>query len=205
MHVIGYRRVSTDEQAENGHGLDAQRTAIEELGPYMAAAVASLGHGVPVPGIDTNVRRVVARARMGRDDAAPAEVEAAAAAWLDRGEPGAWNQALMDLGREVCWPVPRCAACPLSRTCRFRLDGSPPIRRPRSQGRFEGSVRQLRGAIIRELRTTDTTTLASLAKRLGHRPSAVASVVEALWAEGLVDAGPAALAGRGSGRVRLAR
>ena len=30
MHVIGYRRVSTDEQAENGHGLDAQRTAIEE-------------------------------------------------------------------------------------------------------------------------------------------------------------------------------
>jgi DNA invertase Pin-like site-specific DNA recombinase len=42
MHVIGYRRVSTDEQAENGHGLDAQRTAIEERGPYTAAAVASV-------------------------------------------------------------------------------------------------------------------------------------------------------------------
>jgi hypothetical protein len=30
MHVIGYRRVSTEEQARNGHGLDAQRQTIEE-------------------------------------------------------------------------------------------------------------------------------------------------------------------------------
>jgi A/G-specific adenine glycosylase len=174
------------------------------VGPYTAAAVASLGHGVPVPAVDTNVRRVVARARIGRDDAVPVEIEVAAAEWLDRGDPGSWNQALMDLGREVCRPVPRCQACPLSRTCRFRLQGSTPVRPQRRQARFEGSFRQLRGAVIRDLRGVESTTLAALAGRLGRPLADVASAVARLSAEGLVLAGPAALAGRGSGRVRLA-
>jgi A/G-specific adenine glycosylase len=174
------------------------------VGPYTAAAVASIGHGVPVPAIDTNVRRVVARAQIGRDDAVPAEIEVAAAEWLDRGDPGSWNQALMDLGREVCRPVPRCQACPLSRTCRFRLQGSTPRRPQRRQARFEGSFRQLRGAVIRDLRGVESTTLAALAGRVGRPLAEVASAVARLSAEGLVLAGPAAMAGRGSGRVRLA-
>jgi A/G-specific adenine glycosylase len=174
------------------------------VGPYTAAAVASLGHGVPVPAVDTNVRRVVARARIGLDESVPAEIEVAAAEWLDRGEPGLWNQALMDLGREVCRPAPRCQACPLSRTCRFRLQGSTPARPQRRQARFEGSFRQLRGAVIRDLRGVESTTLAALARRLGRPLADVASAVARLSAEGLVLAGPAALAGRPSGRVRLA-
>lgn len=174
------------------------------VGPYTAAAVAALGHGVPVPAVDTNVRRVVSRARVGRDDAAPSEIETAAAAWLDRADPGSWNQALMDLGRELCRPVPRCGPCPLSSTCRFRLLDETPGLRPRKQGPFEGSFRQLRGAVIRELRTVDSSTLGSLASRVGRSQTSVASAVRRLTAEGLVRAGPAALAGRPMGRVRLA-
>ena len=174
------------------------------VGPYTAAAVAALAHGIPVPAVDTNVRRVVARARIGRDDATPSEIEAAAAAWLDRGDPGSWNQVLMDLGREVCRPVPRCDVCPLSRTCRFRLRGATPAPRPRGQGPFEGSFRQLRGAVIRELRSADSVALGSLAARVGRTPASVAAAVRRLEAEGLVRAGPAAQAGRPSGRVRLA-
>lgn len=174
------------------------------VGPYTAAAVASLGHGVPVPAIDTNVQRVVARARIGRDDAAPAEVRAAASAWLDRSEPASWNQALMDLGREICRPAPRCEACPLSGSCRFRASGTAPRRRARRQGRFEGSFRQLRGAVIRELRSAGAVSLRTLAGRVGRRPDEVAEAVGRLAAEGLVRAGPAAVAGRPSGRVRLA-
>ncbi|MGH2546830.1 MAG: A/G-specific adenine glycosylase [Actinomycetota bacterium] len=174
------------------------------VGPYTAAAVASLGHGVPVPAIDTNVRRVVARARIGRDDAAPAEVEEATRAWLDLSDPGSWNQALMDLGREVCRLVPRCEACPLSSACRFRREGSTPARRRRRQARFEGSVRQVRGGVIRELRGVGSMTLAALAARLGRGPADVRSAVQRLSAEGLVRADPAAVAGRASGRVRLA-
>src|SRR5439155_19095369 len=63
---------------------DALRT-LPGVGPYTAAAVASIGHGVPVAAVDVNVRRVVARARLGRD---PGEVTASAVraegqAWLD--------------------------------------------------------------------------------------------------------------------------
>jgi A/G-specific adenine glycosylase len=174
------------------------------VGPYTAAAVASLGHGVPVPAIDTNVRRVVARARIGRDEAAPTEVEEAAGAWLDLSDPGSWNQALMDLGREVCRPAPMCEACPLSGSCRFRASRATPGRARRRQGRFEGSFRQLRGGVVRELRGVHSVTLASLGARLGRSAADVALAVGRLAAEGLVRAGPVALAGGASGRVRLA-
>ncbi|MGH2657525.1 MAG: A/G-specific adenine glycosylase [Actinomycetota bacterium] len=174
------------------------------VGPYTAAAVASLGHGRLVPAIDTNVRRVVARARIGRDEAAPAEVQAAAAAWLDRSDPGSWNQALMDLGREVCRPAPSCRACPLSGSCRFRASGATPGWARRRQGRFEGSFRQVRGGVVRELRGVRSMTLATLAARLGGSTAEVWSAVARLFADGLVHAGPGALAGRPSGRVRLA-
>ena len=174
------------------------------VGPYTAAAVASLGHGFAVAAIDTNVRRVVGRARLGRDSASPAEIDAAAAAWLDSDDPGTWNQALMDLGREVCRPAPRCEICPLAGGCRFRADGAAPGRPARRQGRFEGSFRQLRGAVIRELRRTESASVATLAGRIGRAPEDVAAAVERLSAEGLVRSGPAARAGRLEGRVRLA-
>lgn len=173
------------------------------VGPYTAAAVAALGHGVRIAAIDTNVRRVVTRARLGSDEAVPGEVREAATRWLDRADPGAWNQALMDLGRTVCRPVPRCEACPLAGACRFLRTGGRPASPRRLQSRFEGSFRQLRGALVRTLRARSPMSLASLARETGGPLDRVALAVVALSEDGLVAAGPAALAGRGSGRVRL--
>ena len=212
--TLGYNRraVALSEAArlivrDHGGRVPAEPETLARLpgvGPYTAAAVASLGHGVPVAAIDTNVRRVVGRARLGRDDAAPTDIEAAAVAWLDRADPASWNQALMDLGREVCRPVPRCEACPVAAACRFRAEGATPQRGSRRQGRFEGSFRQLRGAVISELRRTEATTVRTLVTRLGRGLDEVTAAVARLSAEGLVRAGPAALAGRPSGRLRLA-
>ena len=89
----------------------------------------ALGYHEPLPAVDVNVRRVVSRVLLDTD-ASGGEVQTAAAAWLDRDDPSGWNQAVMDLGREVCRPVPRCAACPLSRSCRFRRNGSWTADRP---------------------------------------------------------------------------
>jgi A/G-specific adenine glycosylase len=177
------------------------------VGPYTAAAVASLAFRQRVAAVDTNVRRVVARAALGKDprEVSARSVHSAAASLVDEREPGAWNQALMDLGREVCRPVPRCGSCPLRRGCRYRVEGrrgTPPVR-PKTQG-FEGSVRQLRGRVVRELLSTPSVSLGQLCSSTGQPRDRVAEVVRALASEGMVRAGSAALGGRPGGRVRLA-
>jgi A/G-specific adenine glycosylase len=175
------------------------------VGPYTAAAVASMAFGAPIPAIDTNLRRVVARVRLGTEaeEVGRVELDRAAGAWLDRRDPGAWNQALMDLGREVCRPRPRCERCPLRASCRFRSSRAKPGLPERRQPPFAGSFRQLRGAVIRVLVSSGTSSMAVLRRETGRSSSDVRRAVRALASEGLVRAGPAALAGRARGRVRL--
>jgi A/G-specific adenine glycosylase len=169
------------------------------VGPYTAAAVASIAFGVRVAAVDTNVLRVVSRVVRVEGDAA---IAAAAAAWLDGDDPGTWNQAVMDLGREICRPVPRCGACPIRTMCRSA--GSVSARGRRAPGEpFDGSSRQLRGAVVTVLRHRRSLTLGSLASAVGRDLASVARAVRALEADGLASAGPAALAGRASGRVAL--
>jgi A/G-specific adenine glycosylase len=181
--------------------------ALPGVGPYTAAAVVSIAFGLPAPAVDVNVRRVVARAVLGMDAGAadPGRVQQAATLWLDPKDPGRWNEALMDLGRTTCRPEPVCGRCPLRASCRFRASGAatePPVRR---QSRFEGSFRQVRGALIRELRLRPEASVGALARATGQPVERVAGAVATLATDGLVDAGPAALAGRRRGRVRLAR
>jgi A/G-specific adenine glycosylase len=176
------------------------------VGPYTAAAVASLGFGAPVAAIDVNVRRVISRVVLGKD-ADEAVVRNAATGWLDRDDAAAWNQALMDLGREICRPAPRCAECPIARSCRFRRrakNGAPPVGHTvRRQGRFEGSTRQVRGAVIRALRSQSPSTIEAIARQGGHSTERVGQAVSALHQEGMITASPSALRGSPRGSVRL--
>lgn len=174
------------------------------VGPYTAAAVAALAFAIPVPALDVNVKRVVARHRLGTEGASGLEVERAARQWLDRADPGSWNQGLMDLGREVCRPVPRCGSCPLARGCAFRRSGGRPGPTAARQGPFRGSSREARGGIVDALRRYSSLTLGSLSRVTDLDRRRVAAAVSGLHRDGLVHAGPAALAGRLSGRARLA-
>jgi A/G-specific adenine glycosylase len=176
----------------------AELRRLPGVGPYTAAAVASLAFGRPVPAVDTNVRRVVSRAVLGVDPAEvpPGRVATAAGGALDREDPGSWNQAVMDLGREVCRPVPRCERCPLAAGCRFRRSRREPApARPR-QGRFEGSFRETRGSVIRAL-VAGSRTVAELAEETSTASNVVSEAVAALQSEGLVELTP-------FGQVRLA-
>ena len=104
------------------------------IGPYTAAAVASIAFGEAVPAVDGNVRRVVARL-FDLPDPSLAEVRDLAAGLMDTARPGDFNEAMMELGATVCTPrSPSCEACPVAAGCRARAAGTVaerPMRRRR--------------------------------------------------------------------------
>ncbi|WP_221089322.1 A/G-specific adenine glycosylase [Deinococcus aquaedulcis] len=99
--------------------------ALPGVGPYTAAALSSFTLNAAHAVNDGNVRRVLARL-YGERTPTPAWVQAQADALLDPARPGAWNEAVMDLGATVCTPkAPRCAPCPLAQWCVARASGEP--------------------------------------------------------------------------------
>ena len=137
--------------------------ALPGVGDYTARAVAVFAYGHRHPVVDTNVRRVLARA-----------VEGLAEPWAPNARrdlplmesqlptdlPGARvaSAAVMELGALVCTArSPRCDECPLVDRCAWVLAGrpehdGPPLRR---QAAFAGSDRQVRGLVMAELRASD--------------------------------------------------
>ncbi len=116
------------------------------LGPYTAGAVASIAFGEPVPAVDGNVRRVLAR-YFALADPAPGELTRRAAGLVWSADPGTWNQALIELGATLCTPRrPACGACPLGAGCRGRADpGRYPARRGRRVREWRLTALVLRG------------------------------------------------------------
>jgi A/G-specific adenine glycosylase len=95
--------------------------AVPGVGLYTASAILSIAYGRPLPVVDGNVRRVLARlfALRGPEWRKDAPFYNLAEQILDRDRPGDWNQALMELGATVCAPrAPACVACPLRSSCR---------------------------------------------------------------------------------------
>lgn len=105
--------------------------ALPGVGEYTAGAVASICFDRPVPAVDGNVLRVLARflADPSPIDTPQAKKSAKAAleAVYPRERPGDFTQALMELGATVCVPngPPRCECCPLRERCAAFLAGKP--------------------------------------------------------------------------------
>ena len=133
------------------------------VGPYTARAVAAFAYGVRTPVVDTNVRRVLARAIGGQAEPGPPQTRRdldamAAILPLDAESARLSNAGAMELGQTVCTArSPRCEECPLVATCAWRAAGYPDYEGPRAarQKKYEGSDRQVRGLILRELRAAD--------------------------------------------------
>jgi len=133
------------------------------IGDYTARAVAVFAYGDRHPVVDTNTRRVMARAILGQAQPGPpsrrdlALMDSLLPA--DVAESAVFNAAAMELGATVCTArSPRCDVCPLSDTCAWLAAGRPETGDTRRrQAAFEGSDRQARGAVLRVLRTAAPT------------------------------------------------
>lgn len=108
--------------------------ALPGIGPYTAAAVASIAFGEAVPAVDGNVRRVVARL-FDLPEPSLTQARDLAAGLMDTARAGDFNEAMMELGATVCTPrSPSCGACPVAAGCRARARGTVaerPLRRRR--------------------------------------------------------------------------
>ncbi|HWB95145.1 MAG TPA: A/G-specific adenine glycosylase, partial [Bryobacteraceae bacterium] len=99
------------------------------IGPYTAAAIASIAFGLPHAVLDGNVMRVVARLENDPADIASPKTRARfqqrAQELLDPREAGHFNQAIMELGATLCLPrAPQCLLCPVAGECRALAAGT---------------------------------------------------------------------------------
>lgn len=125
------------------------------IGAYTAGAIASMAFGQKVPAVDGNLLRVLARLYgVDQDIASTAgkkNLTALAEEAIPEDRPGDFNEAMMDLGANVCIPkVPRCSQCPLREQCRAYQENRTdqlPVKRPKApQKEFAAAC----GLVIRE-------------------------------------------------------
>lgn len=106
----------------------AQVLDLPGIGRYTAGAILSFAHDQRLPILEANTTRLYARCMALKDAVEDRTSQNALWAFaemiLPRRECGDFNQALMELGSEVCTPrQPNCDACPLSNLCLTRIAG----------------------------------------------------------------------------------
>jgi A/G-specific adenine glycosylase len=177
---------------------EAGLRALPGVGAYTARALLAFAFDAEVaPPRDVNLGRVAARAALGVEphQATPRQLDAVlAVSRPPHVSPREHAYALFDLGATVCVARrPRCAECPLA-GCpsrdRTRVVAGGVL--PRRQAPWPGSMRQLRGAVLREmLAPTPPATLGELHQRVAAVPAAaregaVAEALRGLQQDGLV-------------------
>ncbi len=169
-----------------------QLRSLPGIGRYTAGAVASIAFDRPAPVVDGNVARVLSRILGIRDplEASDERLWSEAAALVRGAHPGDLNQALMELGAQVCVPhSPRCNVCPVARHCDARARGDAehlPIRVPKADARRVYAVAGLveRGGRLLAVRRPENGLLGGLwelpGAEVGARAAGAPALVRAL-------------------------
>lgn len=141
------------------------------VGPYTAGAVLAFAFNTPEPVIETNIRTVyLFHFFPGKDKVSDKELLPLISRTLDKKKPREWYNALMDYGTWIKKTYGNHSARSKHHT---------------KQSKFEGSERQVRGAILRAL-IEGPKTGAMLAKSLKKKPAEFQKILQGLVAEGMV-------------------
>jgi A/G-specific adenine glycosylase len=172
--ALNLHAAATRIRDEFGGEVPTDVDALESLpgiGSYTARAVAAFAFGHRVPVVDTNIRRVLARAVLGIAEPEPPRVRADMELMdsvlpASAKESVAVNAGIMELGAVICTArAPKCGECPIAQQCAWALAGFPENagRTRTPQKKYEGSVRQARGVILALARASETVTAAAIA------------------------------------------
>ena len=147
-------------------------TLLPGVGTYTASALLAFRHGIRVPVLDTNVRRVLVRFLDGREfppHTTPSKAETKRADELlpeDGHRAAEASLALMEFGALVCTQLsPSCDECPISNNCAWALAGFPKDEKRPTPQPYAGTDRQARGRIMKALRTAHFEGTDGLTKR----------------------------------------
>ena len=142
------------------------------VGTYTASALLAFRHGIRVPVLDTNVRRVLVRFLDGKEfppHTTPSKAETMRADALlpeDGHHAAEVSLALMDFGALVCTQLsPSCDECTISNNCAWALAGFPKDEKRPTPQPYAGTDRQARGRIMKALRAAHFEGTDGLTKR----------------------------------------
>ena len=147
-------------------------TLLPGVGTYTASALLAFRHGIRVPVLDTNVRRVLVRFLDGREfppHTTPSKAETMRAEALlpeDGHRAAEVSLSLMEFGALACTQLsPSCDECTISNNCAWALAGFPKDEKRPTPQPYVGTDRQARGRIMKALRTAHFEGTDGLTKR----------------------------------------
>lgn len=166
--------------------------ALPGIGDYTASAVVSFAFGGRATVLDTNVRRLIARAESGIANC-PTSVTRAERIVADALVPdedaraAKWAVASMELGALVCTArSPQCEVCPIRDSCRWVIDGKPDNAPARRGQPWKGTDRQCRGVIMDVVRNSPHGVKVQMALSAWPEPDQASRCLESLLDDGLV-------------------
>lgn len=147
-------------------------TLLPGVGTYTASALLAFRHGIRVPVLDTNVRRVLVRFLDGREfppHTTPSKAETMRADALlpeDGHRAAEVSLSLMEFGALVCTQLsPSCDECTIHANCAWAAAGYPKDEKRPTPQPYVGTDRQARGRIMKALRTAHFEGKEGLTKR----------------------------------------
>lgn len=166
--------------------------ALPGIGDYTASAVVSFAFGGRATVLDTNVRRLIARAESGIANC-PTSVTRAERVVADALVPdedvraAKWAVASMELGALVCTArSPQCEVCPIRDSCRWVINGKPDNAPARRGQPWKGTDRQCRGVIMDVVRNSPRGVKVQMALSAWPEPDQASRCLESLLDDGLV-------------------
>ena len=156
-------------------------TILPGVGPYTNSAILSFAYEKKIIAVDTNIKRIIKR--FFRIDNVDVFLEKNTDLLLKNFNSRDFNQGIMDLGSTLCTSRnPKCEICPLEISCKKYI-----VQEIKTSIKFEGSMRQKRGRVLKILLLEKGVTMERLSNELEITSKVTEEVVRSLMKDGLIS------------------